>query len=211
MTQQTIKLGGEGGNAFAFDRFGASVTGKIIGGEEVPQTEMGTNEPRRFANGDVMMQTKITLQTTLRDDEHDDGLRNVYLRGSLKPESKSTMSAVREAARAATGSTDVTVGGTLTLTYVSDGRTSQGFTMKQYEAKYAPPTVSLAGDAAADTMPPPTVQEPATAPVARQNGAGDVPGVIGWLDGKPVDATLQAAFAAAGIDPRSMPGFVAVS
>ena len=73
----------------------------------------------------------------------------MYLKGSRKPESKSSLSAVIAAVQKSTGGTNIESGGTLTLTYTGDGQPSRrGWNApKQYEASYTPPSpnVDLAG------------------------------------------------------------------
>jgi hypothetical protein len=138
MTGNTsIDLGG-GGNSFSFESPGDSVTGKVISLEEVQQTDMQTGQPAFWDNGQPKNMFRVELQTELQNDEDDDGKRSVYLKGSRKPESKSSLAAVLAAVRASTGSTAITAGGSLTLTYTGDGQASKrGFNPpKQYSAEY---------------------------------------------------------------------------
>ena len=153
MSTNTFDLGG-GGNSFAFDNVGDSVTGRIVLIEELQQTDMDTGQPAVWDNGQPKMMVRVELQTELRDptDVSDDGKRSVYLKGSRKPESKSSMAAVLGAVQAATGGRSLQAGGTLTLTYSGDGQPSRkGYNPpKQYEAVYAAPSVDLgAGEPAA--------------------------------------------------------------
>jgi hypothetical protein len=104
------------------------------------------------------MQTRVTLQTTLRDAEipNDDGKRDVYLDGRKKPNdngSKSRICAVLDAVREATGGTAVARGGTLTLQWVS----GMGFSgdPRNYVAQYIPPAMDLGGGQAAPQQAPP--------------------------------------------------------
>lgn len=207
MTQQTISLGGEGGQSFAFSPIGASVTGKIIGGEEVQQSDIKTGDPSFWPDGRPKMMTRLTLQTQLRDSSDDDGIRSVYLRGSVKSESKSIMAAVRDAAKAATGTYEIAIGGTITITYTGDGvKTHPAYDApKQYEARYVAPTVSLGEPA----QQQPTNGVAAAQAQAQQPQHDQQPAsFIGWLNGKPIDAALLAAFENSGTDPRTLPGFV---
>ena len=86
---------------------------------------------------------------------------------------------------------------------------------------FVPPAMSLGGEPASAAPQPyapatptngalPVPAQPA-APSAPQNGAGAVPALIGWLNGKPVDAALVAAFENSGVDVRTVPGFVAAT
>jgi hypothetical protein len=207
MTGEAIKLtGGEGGNAFSFDHVGAGVHGKIIAHEQVQQTDMQSGQPAFWPDGRPKMMDKITLQTSLRDDQYDDGARSVYLRGSVKPESKSSLAAVLEAVRKSSAG-NLAIGGTLALQYVGDGQPSRvGFNApKQYEASYEPPRVELAGapqQQPANGYPPP--QQP---PVQQQPPSPSAPDLVGWLKGQPIDGAMLAAMQLAGVDPRTSPDF----
>ena len=158
-------LGGGGGTSFPFETVGDTITGRIKAIEEVQQTDMDSGLPATWENGQPKMMVRVDLTTDHRDitNPGDDGTRSVYLKGSRKAESKSSMSAALVAVRAVSGATSIAVGGTFTLTYVGDGVPSKrGFNApKQYEAAYAPPSVDLAPQA-------PVVAAPAPAPVAEQ-------------------------------------------
>lgn len=161
MSMNSFDLGG-GGNAFQFETPGDSVTGKITVIEEQQQTDMDSGQPAFWENGQPKMMVRVELQTELRNpvDPGDDGKRSVYLKGSKKPESKSSMAAAIEAVKSSTGARTLQVGGTFTLTYSGDGVASRrGYNApKQYEATYQAPTVDLMGD-----QPAPQ-QQAATAP-----------------------------------------------
>lgn len=166
----SFDLGG-GGNAFPFDNIGDSVTGQIIGIEEQQQTDMDSGLPAVWDNGAPKMMVRVELQTQLSDPTNpgDDGKRAVYLKGSRKAETQSTMAAVLTAVRNASGATTLQVGGTLTLTYASDGVASKrGWNPpKQYTATYdpAPPAqVDLSGHAAPVAAAPAPAPVPAAAP-----------------------------------------------
>lgn len=176
-------LGG-GGNAFSFDKVGDSVTGKVLGVEEQQQTDMDTGRPAVWDNGAPKMMYRVELRTDLRDDMSDDGRRAVYLRGSRKPESKSSLAAVLAAVREATGGTNIDPGGVLTLTFVGEGvQTRRGFNPpKQYEASYRPPSVNLGGEAGSEQPP---WSEPPAAPAA--SPAGPTPEQIAALRAAHVD------------------------
>lgn len=170
MSMTSFDLGG-GGNAFGFETPGDSVTGKITVIEEQQQTDMESGQPAFWENGQPKMMVRIELQTELRNpsDPSDDGKRSVYLKGSKKPESKSSMAAAIEAVKNSTGARTLQIGGTFSLTYSGDGVASRrGYNPpKQYEATYQPPSVDLMGDQpaeatpAAPQQPAPQVQQPA--------------------------------------------------
>lgn len=164
---QSIDLASGGSASFPFQNIGDSVTGKILNLEELQQTDLQTGEVKTFTNGQPMMMYRVELQTNLRDGEMDDGVRSVYLKGSKKPESQSSLAAVLQAVLTATGRAALTVGGTLTLTYTGDGvAKGRGFSApKQYSAQYAAPSVSL------DPQPAAAPQAPAPAAPASPWGS----------------------------------------
>lgn len=168
----SFDLGG-GGNSFAFETIGDSVTGKITSITELQQTDMDSGQPAVWENGQPKMMVAVELATTLHDPTNpaDDGKRTVYLKGSRKPETKSSLAAVLVAVRTASGATTLNVGGTLSLTYSGDGVPSRrGYNApKQYDATYvapAAPSVDLGGGSGVPAQQPaqqpaPVVQAPA--------------------------------------------------
>ncbi|MDK9342154.1 hypothetical protein [Propionibacterium freudenreichii] len=176
-----LNLAGNGGNSFRFDQPGATVTGQILDMSEEQQTDLQTGEPKTFSNGQPMLMYRVELLTDERDpgDQFDEGKRSIYLKGSRASESKSSMAAVLDAVKKATGSTNLAAGGILTLTYVGDGvAKNRGFNApKLYEASYAPPMVDLSGgeqqmvQQAAPAQQPAPVQQASpvqTAPVQQE-------------------------------------------
>jgi len=145
----SFNLSGNTGSSFSFETPGDSVKGRVDNVEEVQQTDLSTGEPATWDNGQPKMMIRVTLATDLASEPGDDGKRSVYLKGSRKPESKSSLSAVIAAVQKSTGGTNIESGGTLTLTYTGDGQPSRrGWNApKQYEASYTPPSsnVDLAG------------------------------------------------------------------
>lgn len=191
----SFNIGGSEGNAFPFDNHGDSVTGAIIDLEEIQQTDMDSGEPTFWPDGKPKMQYRVTLQTELRSDHTDDGKRSVYLRGSRKPESKSTLAAVLGAVRQATGGTNLDPGAQLTLTYIGDGVPSKrGYNPpKQYQAAYQPKALDLGGSQ-------PATVSPTAAPVSTPAPPPATPG-------QPT-AEQVAAVRAAGVDPATVfPGY----
>lgn len=169
----SFDLGGSG-NSFPFDAIGDTVTGTIIAIEQQQQTDMESGLPAVWDNGAPKLMVKVELQTQLRDpaDPSDDGKRSVYLKGSRKPESMSSMAAVLGAVRAASGATTLQQGGTLTLTFAGEGVPSRrGYSApKHYTATYvpAPPAqVDLSGAQPASAAPP-AAQAPTPAPAPVQ-------------------------------------------
>lgn len=168
-------IGGAGGNAFPFDHIGDTVTGKILTLEEVQQTDMNTGEPAFWNNNPTQpkMMYRVTLQTDLRDDSDDDGKRAVYLRGSRKPETQSSLAAVLQAVKQATGGTSLDPGAILSLRYAGDGvPTTRGHNPpKKYEARYQPAAMNI-GEPAPQ---PPAQQAPQQSWGQQQAAAGPAP------------------------------------
>lgn len=140
----TFLLGG-GGKSASFPQVGSSVTGLVASPPETrQQTDMSGN-PLTWDNGDPRWQLVVPLQTEDRDDPDDDGIRNLYVKGSKDPKSQSLHAAVAAAVVAA-GAKGLEIGGRLTVTYVADGVAStRGFNPpKKYEAQYQRPDTSQA-------------------------------------------------------------------
>lgn len=167
---ETFTLGQEG-NAFPFEEIGDSVTGRVMNLEEVQQTDMDTNEPSFWPNGQPKMMYRMTLQTELREQDGDDGVRTIYLRGRRKPNDDGTMSslcAALTAVREATGGREIQAGAKYTHTFTSEGvPTKRGYNPpKWYTGKYVPPTMVL--DAGQPDATGPVVNGSQQPPVAAQ-------------------------------------------
>ena len=224
---QSIDLASGGSASFPFQNIGDSVTGKILNLEELQQTDLQTGEVKTFTNGQPMMMYRVELQTNLREGEMDDGVRSVYLKGSKKAESQSSLAAVLQAVLTATGRAALTVGGTLTLTYTGDGvAKGRGFSApKQYSAQYAAPSVSLDPQPAAAPQAPapaapasPWGNQPAAPaspwgnqPAAPASPWGNQPAAPQATPATPAPAAPSgltpeqiAALKAAGIDPATL-------
>lgn len=154
-----------GGSASAkFEFINDTITGTITNQEVRQQTDIGNGEPLTWPNGDPRMQLVVTLQTDLRDDDDDDGLRSLYVKGSKKPGSKSLHDAVAGAVRNAHAK-GLQDGGTLTVTYVGDEPSStRGFNpRKLYEATYKAPDKAAQSGAYLGTTPDPWANYPVAA------------------------------------------------
>lgn len=209
---ETFTLGQEG-NAFPFEEIGDSVTGRVMNLEEVQQTDMDTNEASFWPNGQPKMMFRMTLQTELRQQDGDDGIRTIYLRGRRKPNDDGTMSslcAALTAVREATGGREIQAGARYTHTFTSEGvPTKRGYSPpKWYTGKYVPPAMNLdAGQ--------PDVKSAPYATQAVQNGAGvqtvqaqapaaaDGPWAAVIASGK-YSADQISAMQAANIDPAKL-------
>lgn len=206
MSLNSLDLAGDAGNSFSFDQIGASVTGKVAGMEEVQQTDMQSGEPAFWSNGQPKLMYRVDLETSLNEGPDDDGKRSVYLKGSRKRDSGSSLAAVLEAVRSATGSTAIAVGGTLTLTYTADGEvTHRGYNPpKLYSASYTAPSMEL--DAA---QPAPAAQQPAQqyVPPVQQAPVQQAPQPMQQVQAPAAQPAAQAAPAAAA--PALTPEMIA--
>ena len=130
----------EGSKSFKFEEINDMVRGTIESAEIKQQTNL-EGEPLFWADGAPRKQLVITLQTTLKDDDDDDGLRTIYAKGGkfdLKTGSgKSMRDAIVEAVRAA-GAKQINVGDELAVIYSGVGAVKQRGQNppKLYEASY---------------------------------------------------------------------------
>jgi hypothetical protein len=118
-------LNSTSGRSFKFAAPGATVTGTIVSASVVQKRDFDTNEPEVWADGQPVQQVKVSLQTTLDegpnpDDDPDDGIRNVYIKGW-----GDQLRALRAAIKAA-GAGDLEPGGTFSVTYIGDGELAKG-------------------------------------------------------------------------------------
>ncbi len=204
-----LNLAGNGGNSFRFDQPGATVTGQILDMSEEQQTDLQTGEPKTFSNGQPMTMFRVELLTDERDpgDQFDEGKRSIYLKGSRASESRSSMAAVLDAVKKATGSTNLAAGGILTLTYTGDGvAKNRGFNApKLYEASYVAPQMDLGGG---EQQAPVQQAAPAQQPVVQQAPVQQVPVQQAPVIVPPATTQQQAtpvqAPQAGGIDPKTL-------
>src|SRR5687767_699462 len=114
-----------------FPVIGSSVIGMIT---KVPrvieETDPATREVKRWQNGQPKMQVVIDLQTELRENAEDDGMRTLWAKGMMQQ-------AIREAVMRA-GAKLLAVGGILQVTYSADKPTNLQ-PLKLYTAQYWPP------------------------------------------------------------------------
>jgi hypothetical protein len=215
-TDPNAFLMGGGGRSAKFEAPGDQVTGTVISQEMRQQTEFspnGAGKPEFWDNGDPKMQLVVKLQTSLREDADDDGVRAVYLKGGFK--APTTQKAVSDAVRAA-GASGLETGGTLTLTYTGNGpATGGGFPPKYYTANYTPPAAQFLHGGSQVTAPAavpvpaaPPVQAPTPAPAAAAPAAaapaaaapaapapGPAGGMVTLPDGSQVTAEVAALLA----------------
>ena len=140
-------LMGAGGRSATFPEAGTQYDGYIVSYEMRQQTAYQTNKLKFYDDGNPMMQLVITIHTDLREDDDDDGLRSLYVRGNMQK-------AVRDAVAKA-GARGIAADGRLFVRYVGDEETAQKGKnpAKRYIAKYAPPVQAIPSDP--DDAPPP--------------------------------------------------------
>ena len=132
-------MGGAGASA-KFDYPGDTVAGTITAMRTEQQTDYKTGQPKFWDNGNKVEQLVIGLQTDLREDGDDDGIRNLYIKGSAKIGSQSSHDAVRAAVQAS-GAKTLDVGGWLALSFIGEESPSQrGLSpRKLWQAQYRAP------------------------------------------------------------------------
>lgn len=141
-------LNGGGGKAFPFDNLGDTVKGTIVSMAKRQQNDMTTGKPKYWDNGDPVMMVVITLETDMREDDEDDGMRNVYLRGGkfdiAEGKGTSSATAVRDAVKRSKAPNGIEVGGTLSLQWSGNAPKKGGHNpAKLYSAAYKPPTMNI--------------------------------------------------------------------
>lgn len=189
MTTETDFLMGGGGASAKFENIGDTVTGTIVSTAVRQQTDMATGAPLVWDNGDPRMQLVVSLQTDIRDDTDDDGVRAIYVKGSKAPGSKSLHDAVRAAVQDAHAK-GLEPGGTLTVSYIgTEPAKTRGFNdRKLWAARYTAPdhaattggylgTGQVGGQPTAPAAPPVSAPAPqpasAPAPAAPATPAGE--------------------------------------
>lgn len=176
-------MSGGGAKSAKFPTVGSSITGTVASDPEVvQQTEFGTGKPLFWDDGKPRQQLVVQLNTNLREDAEDDGVRAIYVKG------KSLTGAIREAVKLA-GAPGLEIGGTLTVTYVGDGKAERGMPPKLYTAAYQRPTNTAANAFLADTTP----SAPPAAPVAVQAGPADMAALLASLPPEQRAALLAQA------------------
>lgn len=142
-------LFGGGGKAASFENIGDKVSGTITNVELQQQTDLEENKPLFWDNGQPRMILVITLETDLRDDEEDDGIRRLYAKGGkFETETgsgKAMKDAIADAVKAA-GAKSIDEGGQLAIghTGLAKKKTRGHNAAKLFTAQYKPPTTSVA-------------------------------------------------------------------
>ena len=138
-------LMGAGGRSATFPDVGTEYDGFVVSYEMRQQTAFQTNKLLFWDDGSPRMQLVVTIHTGLREDDDDDGIRTLYVKGNMQK-------AVRDAVAKA-GARGIAADGRLFVRYVGDEETAQkGMSpAKRYIAKYAPPVQAIPDN---DAPPP---------------------------------------------------------
>jgi len=141
-------LNAGGAKSFPFEKMGDMVTGEIVDAVKRQQTSLDTGVPQFWDDGKPKMMIVITLQTDLREDADDDGLRTVYLRGGnyQVAEGKGTSShrAVQEAVKKSGSKKGIELGATLSLAWTGNGPKKGGLNpAKLYSAAFKPAALNI--------------------------------------------------------------------
>lgn len=130
-------LMGGGGKTAKFPNIGDKIVGTVVSAEPTQQTDID-GKAKFWDDGKPMMQVVITLQTDSREDDDDDGVRKLYVKGQM-------LKAVQEVVRPHKG---LQVGGKIAVQYTGDGEVKQrGYNApKLYAAQYEPPVISVEGN-----------------------------------------------------------------
>ena len=115
-----------------FEEVGTEVSGVIVDAAIGQQTDIDGSF-KTFDSGEIRPQLVITLQTDEHEDEDDDGLRKLYVKGFMVKPFRNEMKRNRVPG--------VRPGGILTVTYTGDGEvTKKGYNApKLFDVAYEPP------------------------------------------------------------------------
>lgn len=170
-----------GAKTAKFDQIGRTWSGPLTGIEKRQATNFDTSKPEFWDDGNPKEQYVISIQTDLREDENDDGIRAVYIKdwGDQKK-------ALRAALQAFGGTPSN--GDIFTATYYADGEKPQrGFAPKLY--KYEFQKVNPLAAEALNAGFPPAAQVP--------NATSAVPGApVGLGAAAPAAPVAQAVVTA---------------
>ena len=140
----------EGSKSFPFENLDDVVIGTVVSAEIRQQTDVDTGTPLTWNDGSPRKQLVITLQTELRDNDDDDGIRNIYAKGGKhdveRGEGQSMKDAIASAVRAGKGN-GIEPGDKLAVAYTGIGvRKNRAFNPpKLYTAQWSRPAPSVSG------------------------------------------------------------------
>jgi hypothetical protein len=138
-----------GVKAAKFEALGDLIEGTVTDAVIAQQTSMESNEPIFWPDGRPRMQLVVTLQTSLNDDDDDNGLRKIYAKGGryevASGKGQSMKDAIADAVRKS-GAKSLETGGKLKVGYTGEGKkTSRGYSApKLFTAAYSVPVAAVA-------------------------------------------------------------------
>ncbi len=145
------ELGG-GGKSWSPETIGEKIAGTIRTVDRRTQREFGSGKDLTWDDGRPRLLTYIELDTELRDDDEDDGVRALYAKGgrNFEPAQGNGTSmelAIAEAVKAA-GASAIEEGATLAIQFTGIAKpTTRGYQgAKLYRAQYKPPVTSVSAD-----------------------------------------------------------------
>ncbi|UOE45910.1 hypothetical protein [Agromyces larvae] len=158
-----------------FENPGDTITGVITEVTTRQKTEFGTGKPQFWDDGLPQQQIVVTIQTTLAEDEDDDGLRAIYIKGW-----GAQLKAFRAAVQAAGAKPEKGDDFTATFTGYGPKAPTGGFPPKtyQYAIRKLSQIDALVGGPAAAAPAAPTTPAAAT-PTAANPAAEQAKGLIG--------------------------------
>lgn len=126
-------LMGGGARSATFHNIGDRYWGTIMSMETRQQTDFKTKEPLVWRDGTPRLQLVVTILTDLQEDEDDDQMRSIYIKGQMR-------AAVRDAVAKARAR-GLEEGGKLLVQFVGEKKSDDGLSpAKQFFAKYEPPS-----------------------------------------------------------------------
>jgi len=145
-----------GGSKSWKPEMGEKISGKIATVKRVQQTDFSDGTPLTWSDGSPRMQTVVELQTDERNDDDDDGIRSIWLKGgkNFEPADGTGSSgevALAEAAKSS-GASSIEEGAKLTVVCSGVAKpTTRGYQpAKLYTMKYEAPKQSISVDAMFD-------------------------------------------------------------
>lgn len=151
MSLPLSELGG-GAKAWSAESMGDKIVGKITLVERRQQRALDGGKPETWDDGSPRLLTYIELETDLRDDDDDDGIRSLYAKGGRNHEAAqgsgtSMEVAIAEAVKAA-GCNSIDEGATLAVQHTGVAKvTVRGHNpAKLYKAQYKAPVSSVSAD-----------------------------------------------------------------
>lgn len=141
----------QGGKAFPFEKLNDVVIGEVISAEVRQQTDVETGEKLTWTDGSPRMQLVITLQTSLKSSDDDDGVRQIFAKGGTfevaSGEGQSMKSAIAQAVRDGKGN-GLNPGDQLAVAWTGEGvKKNRAYNApKLYTASWKPaPAQSVSG------------------------------------------------------------------